>query len=167
MTFSKWLTAGALAVVFSTAAQAEQQSCTCVTAPAGAQASVGMVTGAEGDVMMSTREGFSPPAAGQQFGADTQFILGCEAAATIQVGNDCNLALKPGSEVSVVAWQGKVCVRADEQNVACEGGSLQSASAMHEGRSHFGLPAGIFAGTVAAGFAVSAAVGSGDRPASP
>jgi hypothetical protein len=171
MTFFRWLAVGALAITFSASARADEQAgCSCVTVPAGAGA-IGQVAGAEGDVMMSSREGFRQPAAGQAFGPNTEFILGCQAAASIRVGSDCNLTLQPGSRVSVVQTGNNVCVRTTGPSAPCgegmQSGSLQSSSGMHEGRPHFGGPEIIFLGTVGLGAAVAAGLGNGDEPASP
>ncbi len=172
MTFRKWLAIGALTIVYSTVAHAQDSTqCGCVSAPMGA-AAIGQVTTAQGDVVMSSRDGFSQASAGQQFGPGTEFILGCEASAAIQVGADCTVALQPGSQVSVVAMDGGgVCVRASEPVTPCgtgaQTGSLQSAGSMHTGVPHFGLPAAIFAGTVGLGAGVGATLGTGESPASP
>lgn len=167
MDFSRWLAAGALILLASTASRAEPQAeCACVAAPLGQQSNVGLVTGAEGDVLISTRQGFVNAAAGQAFEANTRFMVGCEASASIRIGEGCSVDLKPGAEVSVIALDGNICVRPVGTNSACGGGSLQSSSAMHGGTPHVGLPAGIFLGTAALGFGISEAFGNGDSPAS-
>ena len=155
MSMSKWILAGAAAIGFAGSAYAQDFSdCVCVT-PVVPGPGIGTVINADGDVMMSTPGGFSTPADGEIIPGSTHFILGCNASASISLGQNCQGSLKPGTETEIIVAGGNICIKPGEQTETCGAG-------LGNGNGMIGLPEEIFLGVT--GLGTVFAVTSGDNP---
>lgn len=128
----------AASAVMSVEAQAQNDDCVCY-APLG---SIGDVSQASGEVLVSQQAGFQRVASQSPVSEGSRVIVGPAGSAVVRLDAKCSATLRSTSTAEVVRTDTRLCLRiADNQSAGLQPGGSPPA---------FGLPEALF-GTLAVG----------------
>ncbi|NDV89023.1 hypothetical protein GTW51_20305 [Aurantimonas aggregata] len=118
MKFLKFALMTSATAMFATAGLAQERApqqleCGCSSQPlaASAGATLGVVTSATSDVLMSQPAGLAAAKAGAPLSLGSRVVAGPKGSAALSLGSDCLVNVAANSAVTVAASEGKLCVR--------------------------------------------------------